>query len=84
MSGPVLQQYNDAVSSSGGIAFLSNVTEGDMLVVLTPNGASPSDSLGNTYSIFMEGVPRRHSHHCCCLSIKQSKWCLHRLHIRWG
>ncbi len=56
MSGPVLQQYNDAVSSSGGIAFLSNVTEGDMLVVLTPNGASPSDSLGNTYSIFMEGV----------------------------
>jgi hypothetical protein len=51
-SGPTLVQYNDSGSQVSSLAFLSDVTEGDMLIIggiglFTVSGIT--DSLGNNY-----------------------------------
>jgi hypothetical protein len=59
-SGPTLVQYNDSGSQVSSLAFLSNVTEGDMLIIggigLYPSpGLDISDNLGNYYYPVMAG-----------------------------
>ena len=60
-SGPTLVQYNDSGSQVSSLAFLSNVTEGDMLIIggigLSPSGGFEiSDSLGNFYFPVMGSI----------------------------